>query len=51
LNVARIPVDGRNFEYISGEDPIIGAELSPQMVKGIQDNGVIGVMKHFINNN
>lgn len=51
LNVARLPIDGRNFEYISGEDPVVGAELAGPMVKGIQSNGVIGVMKHFVNNN
>jgi len=28
LNVARIPTNGRNFEYISGEDPLLGAELT-----------------------
>ena len=27
LNVARVPQGGRNFEYMSGEDPLLGAEL------------------------
>ena len=27
LNLARVPRGGRNFEYMSGEDPYLGAEL------------------------
>ena len=31
LNVARLPQEGRNFEYISGEDPLLGAGLIPSV--------------------
>jgi len=51
LNVQRIPYDGRNFEYLSGEDPYLGAHLVPSLVRGIQDHGVIANAKHYINNN
>ena len=36
LNVARVPVNGRNFEYLSGEDPFLGAHLVPGVIHGIQ---------------
>ena len=35
MNVQRIPENGRSFEYISGEDPTLGRELVPHIVKGI----------------
>jgi beta-glucosidase len=47
----RVGNDGRDFEYISGEDPFLGAELVGPLIKGIQSNGVMANMKHFINNN
>lgn len=46
----RIPAGGRNFEYLSGEDPFLGYSLAQPAVKGIQDNNVIAVAKHFILN-
>lgn len=51
LNLMRNQFDGRNFEYLSGEDPFIGATLVAPLIKGIQSNGVMANMKHFINNN
>ena len=51
LNVARFPRGGRNFEYLSGEDPTLGATLAAAAVSGIQSNGVIANAKHFIFNN
>ena len=51
VNVARVPLNGRNFEYISGEDPFLGATMIQPCVRGIQSNGVIANMKHYINNN
>ena len=33
--------NGRNFEYMSGEDPYIGATLAPHAIRGIQSKGVI----------
>jgi beta-glucosidase len=35
LNVNRIDAGGRNFEYVSGEDPYLGYKLSQPLVKGI----------------
>ena len=49
--LARIPRNGRNFEYLSGEDPHLGAVLVPPVVRGIQAQGVIANAKHWVNNN
>jgi len=49
--VARVPHNGRNFEYLSGEDPFLGYKLVPRAIKGIQDQGVIANAKHYVNNN
>jgi len=35
VNVQRIPTNGRNFEYLSGEDPVVGAKLVGSVIKGI----------------
>lgn len=51
LNVARVPQGGRNFEYMSGEDPLLGSMLVGPAVQGIQSNGVIATAKHYILNN
>ena len=37
--------------YILGEDPYLGATLIQPVVSGIQGQGVIATMKHYINNN
>lgn len=50
VNVARVPRNGRNFEYISGEDPYLGYVMVQPFVKGIQKN-VIANAKHYVNNN
>ena len=51
MNVARVPLNGRNFEYISGGDPYLGRSLVKPLIKGIQDQHVIANAKHFVNNN
>jgi beta-glucosidase len=51
INVARVPVCGRNFEYVSGEDPYLGALNVAPIVRGIQSQHVIANAKHYINNN
>jgi len=51
VNVARVPRNGRNFEYISGEDPYLGSQMVPPVIQGIQSQGVIANCKHYINNN
>jgi len=49
--LARIPRNGRNFEYVSGEDPFLGYQMANAIVTGIQSQGVIANAKHFIDNN
>ena len=50
INVHRVARNGRNFEYLSGEDPYLGAQLTAQYVAGVQSQGVLSVMKHFVFN-
>jgi len=50
LNVHRVARNGRNFEYLSGEDPYLGAQLAAAYVTGVQSQGVMAVMKHFVFN-
>ena len=50
INVARVMRNGRNFEYISGEDPVLGSRMVVPVVQGIQKN-VMAIAKHFILNN
>ena len=51
FNMARAPLNGRNFEYMAGEDPYFGSALVPQAVRGIQSQGVMANGKHYVNNN
>ena len=51
LCVARIPRNGRNFEYLSGEDPYLGFALVQPAVKGIQSQKVVANAKHWVLNN
>jgi beta-glucosidase len=50
VNVVRIPQNGRAFEYVSGEDPILGAAMAEQITWGIQNQSVMGCVKHFADN-
>jgi beta-glucosidase len=51
MNLARISKNGRNFEYLCGEDPLVGEVMADSYVRGIQSNqGLIATAKHFINN-
>eukprot|EP00927_Polykrikos_kofoidii_P007683 TRINITY_DN13159_c0_g1_i1.p1 TRINITY_DN13159_c0_g1~~TRINITY_DN13159_c0_g1_i1.p1 ORF type:complete len:798 (-),score=91.93 TRINITY_DN13159_c0_g1_i1:304-2697(-) len=60
LNLHRVPWGGRNFEYMTGEDPLLGAKLGVQYVRGIQDDvpnedgersSLLACVKHFLFNN
>ena len=43
--VARVPQNGRNFEYVSGEDPFLGYTLVQPLVEGIQSQKVVANAK------
>jgi len=47
VNVQRAARGGRNFEYLSGEDPYLGARLADVFVRSVQGEGVMTVVKHF----
>ena len=47
--LVRVPVSGRNFEYMS-EDPMLNAALAAPLVVGIQSNNISACVKHFIFN-
>ncbi|MEJ0046494.1 MAG: glycoside hydrolase family 3 N-terminal domain-containing protein [Rhodospirillales bacterium] len=49
LNLAREPRGGRNFEYL-GEDPLLAGVLAGEVARGIGDQHVIAVAKHFAAN-
>lgn len=51
LCVARVPKNGRNFEYLSGEDPFLGYHLVQPVIQGIQQNKVVANAKHWVLNN
>jgi len=51
LNVQRVPQCGRNFEYLSGEDPILGQEMVKSYVDGVHSQKMIANTKHYIFNN
>ncbi|WP_065188512.1 glycoside hydrolase family 3 C-terminal domain-containing protein [Shewanella woodyi] len=46
VNLARLPLYGRNFEYL-GEDPFLAAKLVVPAVKAIQSNDVAASVKHY----
>src|SRR6204780_734350 len=46
VNIARSPLSGRNFEYLS-EDPFLNASLVVPYVQGVQSQGVAATVKHF----
>jgi len=46
VNIARTPVAGRNFEYLS-EDPFLNATLVAPWIQGLQSQGVAGTVKHY----
>jgi beta-glucosidase-like glycosyl hydrolase len=50
INVHRVARNGRNFEYLSGEDPYLGEILTKAYVEGVQNGGIGCVAKHFVFN-
>ena len=49
INMARLPILGRNFEYF-GEDPYLTGIMGVAEVKAVQAKGLIGMAKHFVGN-
>ena len=50
VNIQRLPVGGRTYEYLS-EDPVLAAALALEYTKGCQDQGTAVCIKHFAVNN
>lgn len=49
MNLARLPILGRNFEYF-GEDPFVAGTMSVAEIKAIQAKGMIAMSKHYVAN-
>jgi beta-glucosidase len=45
-NLARDPRNGRLFEY-PGEDPLLAGVMVGHVIRGVQDNHIMGDIKHF----
>ena len=46
VNIARSPIAGRNFEYLS-EDPFLNSALVVPYIEGVQSQGVVATVKHY----
>lgn len=49
VNLARLPILGRNFEYF-GEDPFLSGTMAVAETKAIQERGLIAMPKHYAAN-
>ena len=49
VNMARLPILGRNFEYF-GEDPFLAGTMAVAETKAVQDKGLIAMPKHYAAN-
>lgn len=50
VNLMRTPLGGRTYEAY-GEDPFLDAQTAVGWIDGLQSQGVMAVVKHFIENN
>ena len=50
INIIRVPLNGRNFEYFS-EDPYLVAQMVAGYIQGVQSQGVSACVKHYALNN
>jgi beta-glucosidase len=46
----RVPVGGRNSEYLCGEDPFLGSRMVVAQIRGAQSQGIVATVKHFVAN-
>jgi len=49
VNLARLPILGRNFEYF-GEDPYLSGVMAVAETKAVQSRGLIAMPKHYAAN-
>ena len=49
VNLARLPILGRNFEYF-GEDPYLSGVMAVAETRAVQDKGLIAMLKHYVAN-
>lgn len=50
VNIKRLPICGRNFEYFS-EDPLVAGVMAREYINGVQEKHVGTSLKHFCCNN
>ena len=50
INIQRVPVGGRTYEYFS-EDPLLSSVLATEYTLGVQENGAAVCLKHYALNN
>jgi beta-glucosidase len=50
VNIARVPRNGRNFEYF-GEDPYLAGQIAVPEIQAVQAEGILTEVKHFAANN
>ena len=49
INIHRVPLNGRNFEYLS-EDPYISGKIGAALIRGVAMHGNRATVKHFAAN-
>ncbi len=50
VNIVRVPEAGRNFETF-GEDPLLAARMVAEEIRGIEGQGLVATVKHYVANN
>lgn len=50
INIKRLPIGGRNFEYFS-EDPLLAGTLAASYIDGLQEKHIGATAKHYLANN